>query len=81
MDQLKELVSKIQNYNSSADFDLIKKAYEFAEIAHAGQKRKSGESFLIHPVRVAQILADYRLDTVSIIVGLLHDTIEDGGAF
>jgi len=77
MDELKNLISKIQNYNSNANFELIKKAYEFAEIAHAGQKRLSGEPFFSHPLAVANILADHRLDSTSIVVGLLHDTLED----
>lgn len=79
MAELKNLISKIQDYNPNANFDLIKKAYEFAEISHAGQKRLSGDSFLSHPLAVAEILADHKLDSTSIVVGLLHDTIEDVG--
>ncbi|MBU2577741.1 HD domain-containing protein, partial [Patescibacteria group bacterium] len=76
-EELKRLISKIQDYNSEADFKLIEKAYDFAQIAHAGQKRLSGDPFFIHPLAVANILADYKLDTVSIAAGLLHDTVED----
>lgn len=76
-EELKRLISKIQDYNSEADFKLIEKAYDFAQIAHAGQKRLSGDPFFIHPLAVANILADYKLDTVSIVAGLLHDTVED----
>lgn len=79
MAELKDLISKIQGYNPNANFDLIKKAYEFAEIFHAGQERHSGEPFIIHPLAVANILADQKLDSTSIAVGLLHDTIEDAG--
>jgi len=79
MYSLKELISKIQDYNSNANFDLIKKAYEFAEIAHMGQKRLSGDSFISHPLSVAEILAELKLDSVSIAAGLLHDTVEDAG--
>lgn len=79
MTKIDGLISKIQDYNSGADFELIKKAYGFAEITHAGQKRLSGESVIIHPLAVANILADYKMDSVSIVAGLLHDTIEDAG--
>ncbi len=74
------LIEKIKIYNPKADFKKIKKAFEFANIAHTGQKRLSGEPFVIHPLAVATILADLKLDKTSIIAGLLHDTIEDGGA-
>lgn len=74
-----DLIAKIQAYNPKADFQLIKRAYEFAYIAHSGQKRKSGEDFVTHPLEVANILADHKLDTVCIAAGLLHDTIEDSG--
>jgi len=77
--KIEDLLLKIQLYNPQADFDLIKKAYEFAEIAHAGQKRLSGDPVITHPVAVAEILASYRLDSVSIAAGLLHDTVEDTG--
>lgn len=80
MANIKNLISKVQNYNSNADFKLIQKAFDFAEIAHAGQKRLSGDPVITHPLSVAQILADYKMDSVSIAAGLLHDTIEDGGA-
>lgn len=77
MREIESLISKIQDYNSRADFELIKRAFEFAEIAHAGQKRLSGESVIIHPLAAANILADYKMDSVSIAAGLLHDTVED----
>ncbi len=79
MDGIESLIAKVQDYNSKADFDLIKRAYEFALIAHAGQKRYSGEPVITHPLAVAQILAYYRLDSVSLAAGLLHDVIEDSG--
>jgi len=79
MARIDNLIAKVQNYNSQADFALIQKAYEFAEIAHAGQKRYSGTPFIEHPLAVAEILADHKLDTASIAAGLLHDTIEDSG--
>lgn len=72
-----KLISTIQSYNSGANVDLIIKAYDFAREAHLGQKRLSGEKFITHPLAVAQILANYKLDSTSIVVGLLHDVIED----
>ena len=79
MKEIESLISKIQDYNSGADFELIKRAFEFAEIAHVGQKRLSKEPVIIHPLAVANILADYKMDSVSIAAGFLHDTIEDAG--
>lgn len=77
---LDKLISKIEEYNPRADISLIKKAFEFAQIAHAGQKRKSGDDFITHPLATAEILADLKLDTVAIVAGLLHDTVEEKGA-
>lgn len=77
--KFKELLVKIKTYNSKADFDLINKAYGFAVEVHQGQKRLSGEEYILHPLSVAQLLADWKLDTVSIVAGLLHDVVEDGG--
>ena len=71
------LESTIRGYNPQADFGLIRGAYEFAEKAHRGQLRKSGEPYIIHPVAVAQIIAELRLDSESIAAALLHDVIED----
>jgi len=72
-----KLISTIQSYNPGANIDLITKAFDFAREAHLGQKRLSGELFITHPLSVAQILANYKLDSTSIVVGLLHDVIED----
>ena len=73
-----ELLEKtIRNYNPAADFAQIRAAFEYAEKCHEGQKRKSGEPYIIHPVAVAQIVADQKLDSESIIAALLHDVIED----
>ena len=76
---LPDLVSKIKDYNPEADFKLLEKAFEFSQISHEGQFRASGEPYFIHPFMTAMILADYKMDFTSIIVGLLHDTTEDGG--
>src|SRR5690606_604482 len=61
------------------DVELIARAYRFAEVAHAGQKRASGEEYIQHCVEVATILAELSLDTVSIAAGLIHDVVEDTG--
>jgi GTP pyrophosphokinase len=75
-----ELVERLRDYDPEADMEKIQKAWEFANLAHTGQKRLTGEPFINHPLEVAIRLADWKLDTTSIIVGLLHDTVEDGGA-
>ena len=75
--KLDDVISKVQSYNPLADIDLIKKAYVFSAKAHAGQKRKSGQPYLIHPLEVANILAEMKMDVSSIVAGVLHDTIED----
>lgn len=76
----KELVTIIAEYNPDADFAQIKKAWEFAKAAHVGQERLSGEAYVYHPLNVALILASWKMDITSVIAGLLHDTVEDGGA-
>lgn len=76
----KELLETIKSYNEGVDVGKIRLAWEFAKIAHIDQTRLSGEPFVSHPLKVAKILASWRLDTNSIIAGLLHDTVEDGGA-
>lgn len=72
-----ELVEKIQSYHPAADVEIIRKAYEFSAKVHKGQKRASGEPYLIHPMAVASIITDLKLDEPSIVGGLLHDTVED----
>lgn len=72
-----DLIEKIQSYFPAADADLIRKAYEFSARVHHGQKRQSGEPYLIHPLAVASVIADLKLDVPSIVAGLLHDTVED----
>lgn len=73
--QLKQVFTKY-NYKKE-DWALIQKAYNFALKAHEGQKRVSGDSFIIHPLGVALILSDLELDLVTIVTGLLHDVLED----
>ena len=72
-----DLIKKIKNYNRFVDLDTLSKAYNFALKAHKNQKRDSGDPFLTHPVAVADILSDLKLDSATITTGLLHDTIED----
>ncbi len=74
---LETICSTVSRYYPDANIDLIRKGYEFAEKAHREQKRSSGDPYIIHPTEVAQVLADMRLDTASIVTGLLHDTVED----
>jgi len=71
------LIEKIQKYNPQADVALLKKAFTWACNAHKNQMRNSGEPYIVHPLEVANILADIELDTESIVAGLLHDVIED----
>ncbi len=75
-----ELINKIKNYNKFLNPENLTKAYEFAVKAHKDQKRRSGDPYVIHPVAVANILSDLRLDSATIVTGLLHDTIEDTNA-
>jgi len=64
-------------YLNNEDFELVKKAYEFAEAAHAYQIRATGEPFFVHPVAVAENLADIKMDAATVAAGLLHDVLED----
>ena len=75
-----ELVDRVRSYDPDVDEDKINRAYVFAMKAHGTQKRASGDPYFAHPVEVAGILSGMRLDTASIITGLLHDTVEDTGA-
>ena len=78
MDEMfSKIIEKIKKYNPQANFDLITKAYRFSSGAHEGQQRLSGEPFIVHPLAVADILADMEMDTETIVAGLLHDTVED----
>ncbi|MBN2358418.1 MAG: bifunctional (p)ppGpp synthetase/guanosine-3',5'-bis(diphosphate) 3'-pyrophosphohydrolase [Deltaproteobacteria bacterium] len=75
--RLNDIVDKFLAHHPDADVDLIKKAYVYSAKVHAGQVRKSGEPYLVHPLEVAGLLADLKLDAASICTGLLHDTVED----
>ena len=73
----KELIDRIKTYHPSDDFSMVEKAYKLAVDAHKEQKRKSGEPYIIHPLKVAYILAELELDMETITAGILHDIIED----
>ena len=72
-----KLISMVKKYHPSDDVHLIEKAYKIAYKAHEGQKRKSGEPYIIHPVCVCIILAELELDKETIVAGMLHDVVED----
>lgn len=72
-----ELIEKIKTYHPSNDYSMVEKAYKLAVDAHKDQKRKSGEPYIIHPLKVAYILAELELDMETIVAGILHDIIED----
>ncbi len=76
-ESIEDLLARVKSYDPSADVALIEKAYKFSERAHEGQFRRSGEPYVTHPLGVAAILGELRLDTATIITGLLHDTVED----
>ncbi|HEX2379039.1 MAG TPA: HD domain-containing protein, partial [Gaiellales bacterium] len=74
---LAELLGRIAEYNANADADLIRAAFDYACDHHSGQRRKSGEAFIHHPVAVATICAELKLDSATIAAALLHDVVED----
>ncbi|MCD6320573.1 MAG: bifunctional (p)ppGpp synthetase/guanosine-3',5'-bis(diphosphate) 3'-pyrophosphohydrolase [Candidatus Desulfofervidaceae bacterium] len=78
MIRIEDIIDKVLSYNPKADIALIRKAYIYSAKVHQGQTRLSGEPYLSHPLAVADILARMRLDVISVVCGLLHDTVEDG---
>ncbi len=72
-----ELEELAKGYMSTTEMDMLTRAFRFASAAHEGQKRKSGEPFIVHPIEVAIILADLRMDAETLCAALLHDTVED----
>ena len=72
-----ELINKIKSYNKFLNSDSLNKAYSFAFDAHQNQKREEGVPYIFHPIAVANILTELKLDSATITTGLLHDTIED----
>jgi GTP pyrophosphokinase len=77
MIRFEDLLEKVRAANPDADTELLRKAYVFSAYEHKGQVRRSGEPYLVHPLEVADLLADMRLDVVAIAAGLLHDIVED----
>ncbi len=77
MVRLTDILDKVRSYHPSADTDLINKAYVYSSRMHDGQLRKSGDPYFIHPVSVAHIIAEMRLDAASVCAALLHDVVED----
>src|SRR5699024_3331401 len=74
---IEELMEAASKYLSDEDIAFIKRAYEYAKASHAGQFRKSGEPYIIHPVQVAGILVELGMDAETIAGGFLHDVVED----
>jgi GTP pyrophosphokinase len=77
MIRFEDLVEKVRATNPDADVELLRRAYVFSAFEHKGQVRHSGEPYLVHPLEVADLLADMKLDVVAIAAGLLHDIVED----
>ena len=77
MESSKKLIEKIKSYNKFLNPETLNKAYDFAVKAHSNQKRDSGDPYVFHPIAVANILTELKLDSATIATGLLHDTIED----
>src|SRR5512142_2558556 len=75
--RITDILEKTQSYLSPAELEMIEKAYIFSASVHQGQVRLSGEPYLTHPMEVAGLLADMKMDAATIITGLLHDTVED----
>ena len=73
----KSWFSEVQSYNPQAERALIRRAYDYSARMHGEQKRKSGEPYVTHPLNVALIIAQLKLDVPSIVTGLLHDVVED----
>jgi GTP pyrophosphokinase len=75
--QLQSLIEDIPKYQPGADLDLITRAYRFSEHSHQGQQRASGEPYLSHPLEVAGLLVNFKMDAITVTAGLLHDVLED----
>jgi guanosine-3',5'-bis(diphosphate) 3'-pyrophosphohydrolase len=77
MIRFENLLEKVRSYSPEADVELLRRAYVFSALEHKGQVRHSGEPYLVHPLEVADFLADMKLDVVAVAAGLLHDVVED----
>ncbi len=77
MTQLETLIEEIPKYQPGADLDVLARAYRFSAASHQGQQRASGEPYLSHPLEVANLLVDFKMDVTTVTAGLLHDVLED----
>jgi GTP pyrophosphokinase len=77
MTRLEDILAKVERHHPGDNFDLIRRAYIFSAKEHKGQLRASGEPYLTHPLEVSNILAEMKMDAVTVSVGLLHDVVED----
>ena len=77
MTQLETLIEEIPKYQPGANLDLVNRAYRFSELSHRGQQRASGEPYLSHPLEVAGLLVNFKMDVTTVTAGLLHDVLED----
>src|SRR5690349_10886295 len=77
MIRFEDLIEKVRATNPDADVELLRRAYVFSAFEHKGQVRHSGEPYLVHPLEVADLLAEMKLDVVAVAAGLLHDIVED----
>jgi GTP pyrophosphokinase len=77
--ELQTLLEEIPKYQPNADLDLLARAYRFSAASHQGQHRASGEPYLSHPLEVAHLLVDFKMDVTTVTAGLLHDVLEDTG--
>ena len=77
MIRFETLLEKVRSYSPESDLELLRRAYVFSALEHKGQVRHSGEPYLVHPLEVADFLADMKLDVVAVAAGLLHDVVED----
>ena len=80
MTHLQTLIDEIPKYQPGADLDLVNRAFRFSEKSHKGQQRASGEPYLSHPLEVAGLLVDFKMDVTTVTAGLLHDVLEDTAA-
>jgi guanosine-3',5'-bis(diphosphate) 3'-pyrophosphohydrolase len=78
--QLETLIEEIPKYQPGADLDVLARAYQFSAASHQGQQRASGEPYLSHPLEVANLLVDFKMDVTTVTAGLLHDVLEDTAA-
>src|SRR5205085_5088532 len=77
MIRFEDLLERVRSYTSDEEREFLRRAYVFSALEHKGQVRHSGDPYLVHPLEVADFLADMRLDVVAVSAGLLHDVVED----